>query len=178
MTKQPPPPALVAGPYKTPRCRVGRDFPCVVHGDRPVRGLTDAPVPWPFGFAAKGKRQLFVSGGLERAVRTESVRAVVYHWGVSRSTVESWRRALGVERMTEGTTQLWVDLAPVRFGDPRRYRSGGKPPRKLSDAQVARIRRRAARGERAVVLAAENGVTRQYVGELVKGKARATEPLA
>jgi hypothetical protein len=74
--------------------------------------------------------------------------------------------------MTEGTKQLWKELAPVRLGDPRRYRAGGQPARKLSDAQVAAIRRRAAKGERAVVLAEEFDVTRQYIRELVTGAAR------
>ena len=51
------PPVLFAGPYRTPKCRVGRDFPCVINGDRPVRGLTEAPILWPYAYGAV----LFVS---------------------------------------------------------------------------------------------------------------------
>lgn len=59
-------PALVAGPYRTPRCRIGGKFPCVINGTRTVVGITKAPIPWPYARAVKGNRQLFVSGGLER----------------------------------------------------------------------------------------------------------------
>ena len=76
---------LVAGPYCTPRCRIGKVFRCAVNGARQVVGITDAPIPWPYALAVKGNRQLFVSGGLERAIRRESVQAVVDHWGVNRS---------------------------------------------------------------------------------------------
>jgi len=167
-----PAPTLIAGPYATPGCKVGAEFPDLLHGDRPIRGLTDAPISWPFSYAPKGNRQLHVTGDLERAIRTESVMAVAHWWGVSRWWVERARRALGVARMTPGTTALWRELATVRLGRPRKGAHGHGPP-KLSDAQVRDLRRRAAKGETNAALGRRFRVSRQYVGQLVAGRRRA-----
>lgn len=172
MPSKPPAPALVAGPYKTPRCKVGREFYCVINGDREVRGITDAPIPWPYAYAQANVRQLFVSGDLFRAVRTESVRAVAWHWGVSRSQVEAWRRVLRIPRMTPGTAQLWRELAPVRLGDPRKYKPDGAVPHKLDRAKVAQLRQRAAKGESAAALGVAFGITRQYASAIISNKVR------
>ena len=167
-----PPPKLL-GHYRTPRCKPGQVFPCVVHGDCEVTGITDAPIPWPFARARGNVRQLLVSGDLERAIRTESQKAVAYYWGVSIWQVTDWRRALRVERMNPGTARLWRELAPARLGPDARARGGGSKP-KITKAQVAQLRKRAARGERIVVLAQELGITRQYASAIVSGKARPT----
>jgi hypothetical protein len=165
-------PALVAGPYRMPRCRAGQILPCVLNGDRKVMGFTDAPIPWPYAFAVKGNRQLFVTGGLERAIQKESVQAVVYHWGVSRWWVGVCRRALGVPRMTEGTTARWLELCELRFAQRR----GCYAARKLTREQVKHILRRHSRGEVAARLAREYGVSRQYVSQLVQRDRRSREP--
>lgn len=167
------PPNLIAGPYKTPRIKPGVDVPGVVLGrggvvDGPhvVRGLTDAPIAWPWTIAGGGsRRQLIVFGDLEKAIRTESVQAVAYWWGISRWWVERARRCLEVPRMNEGTTQLWRDLAKTRLASAR-------APTRLDDAQIAEIRKRAAAGESGAVLTKEFSITRQYLSLLLRGERR------
>src|ERR1700722_17200632 len=123
------------GSYRTPRCKPGQVFPCVINGDREVTGITDAPIPWPYNVPRAAVRQLLVSGDLERAIRTESNQAVAYYFGVSRWQVDDWRRRLQVPRMNPGTAQLWKELAPARLGDPRKYRPVRRQARKLNDAE-------------------------------------------
>lgn len=177
--------ALIAGPYKPPRFKVGGELaglvacrtcrvnPEAVAGPHPVRGILDGPIPWPYTVIAGSRPQLIITAELERAVRTESVQAVAYYWGVSRSWVERARRVLGVPRMTEGTKQLWRDLAETRLGDGR-ARGGGRHD-KLEAKQRRSIIRRRLKGESAAELAREHGVTRQYVGLLVSRAAARSE---
>jgi hypothetical protein len=115
---------LIAGPYAAPRCRVGRGLYCLVRGDVAVRGMTDAPVPWPYTTVRGGTPSLIVCGDLARAVAVESAAAVARHWGVGRKVVSGWRRALGVGRMTEGTRRRWSELAEAKLGGHRG--DGGK----------------------------------------------------
>jgi hypothetical protein len=54
----------------------------------------------------KGRaKSLVVFKGLARAVRRESGVAVAHHWSVDKQTVWKWRKALGVGRVTEGTSK-------------------------------------------------------------------------
>lgn len=162
-------PVLIRGPYWPPRCDVGQKFPCSIRGPRVVRGMTDAPISWPFAYAEKGKRQLLVSGDLERAIRGESAKAVAYHFGVSRDQVQDWRRSLGVGRMTAGTTALWRSLFPSRI----KHRGPGQIAnlvRRMSPDRIAEMRRRIADGETRTAIAAELGLSRQHVGRIVKGQ--------
>ena len=93
------------GTYPTPRFRYGRKVVCEVRGEVIVAGMTDAPIPWPIGKRGRG-RSLIVFKGLARAVRQESNQAVAYWWGVDPQTVSKWRRLLGVDRATPGTSRL------------------------------------------------------------------------
>jgi hypothetical protein len=79
-----------------------------------VAGLSDAPIQWPYVAqpGGNGYRSLILCGDLVRAVRRESEIAVMHWWGVSRHTVLKWRKALGVEKNTEGTRDLASRLAP------------------------------------------------------------------
>ena len=79
-----------------------------------VGGMSDAPIQWP-RVLETGRPSLIVCGELVRAVKQESAAAVAHHWGVCETTVWKWRIALGVGRMTEGTTQLYRDLVPSRL---------------------------------------------------------------
>ena len=94
---------LLFGPYRTPKCKVGRRLRCVMRGKVTVAGLSDAPIQWPYvpQPGGNGYRSLILCGDLVRAVRRESETAVAHWWGVSRHTVLKWRKALGVEKNTD-----------------------------------------------------------------------------
>jgi hypothetical protein len=86
-----------------------------------VTGWTEARIPWPrcrgpFG----GGVGLLVDDELARAIQRESVLAVCYWWGVSRSALRFWRKAFGVRRMdSEGSRRLI--LGAVQQGLEARY---------------------------------------------------------
>jgi hypothetical protein len=75
-----------------------------------VAARSDARLPWPRCHLAQGRARghgLLVDKELARAIRHESAAAVGHWWGVSRSTVLHWRKALGVGRMdAEGSRRL------------------------------------------------------------------------
>jgi hypothetical protein len=97
---------LLYGPYRTPKCRVGSELECEARGRTVIiAGISDAPIQWPYA-KKRGKQSLILCGNLVNAVAVEAVLAVAYHWGVSRSTVNSWRRALGVPTNNPGTLRL------------------------------------------------------------------------
>ena len=128
-----PRPPLLGGPYRAVRVRPGHTVVCLMRGEVEVHGVTegarstdDGPLAWPYVEPCPGTRRLtmLVLGDLPRAVRTESVQAVCHYWRVGRHTVQRWRRALGVGRMTAGTRALWAALAPTRLGRDARSRGG------------------------------------------------------
>jgi hypothetical protein len=81
-------PPLLNKPYRAPKAAEG-DYLFCEHrdGDVAVEGFTSAPIPWP-AYRRPGARPdhftPILTGDLVRAVRTESVAAVVYWWGISR----------------------------------------------------------------------------------------------
>jgi hypothetical protein len=93
------------GSYETPRFRYGDRVRCEVRGELVVMGLSDTPIPWPVGLRGKAK-SLVIYLGLAEAVRRESSAAVCHYWGVTGKTVSTWRKALGVGQLTEGTSLL------------------------------------------------------------------------
>lgn len=107
------------GTYSAPPLRPGARASCLVR-DRTliVRDWSDAPIPWPRGYAPTertgGGVSLVVDEALARAVRTESAAAVAYWWGVSGSTVVKWRRALGATRKNNPGTQVLVRAATAK----------------------------------------------------------------
>lgn len=144
----PDPPKLLGGPYAMPRCRVGKPLFDTIRGDLVVATITDTPIPWPFGRVSRACRGApILTGDLERAVRVESNQAIQYYWGVSRWTVERWRRALGVERMNPGTAAVWKELSASKVQSARARRRARSPAarRKMSlRAKAAWARRKAA----------------------------------
>ncbi len=113
-----------------PVCRVGELLLTVDHGEQTVRGITDAPMPWPYAIRWT-RRSLCLTEGLVHAVRTETVLAVSTWWGVSRSTAHSWRRELGVRRMNPGTLEVWRRSAPRLLRRRKKAANGGikrRPP--------------------------------------------------
>lgn len=146
---------LLYGPYRMPRCRLGGTLRCAVRGDVLVKGISDAPIPWPMTRLKRGRLLHVLCGGLIEAICCESEQAVAYHWGVSVSTVWKWRKALGVDATTEGTSRLrreWFSepwalevraKAHARTSDPERNakiaaaKRGMPRPRHVIDAMVA-----------------------------------------
>jgi len=94
------------GTYTTPRFRYGARVVCQARVE--VVGLTDAPVPWLIGQRGRHKA-IVLYGALVKAVRRESSLAVQHWFGVGPFTVWKWRKALGVDRNTEGTSRLFSE---------------------------------------------------------------------
>jgi hypothetical protein len=113
---------LLFGPYRTPLCRAGGVLACAVRGRVVVRGLSDAPMPWPVEVSPAqrgGRAAPVVCGGLLKALRRESSVAVQHWFGLSEGTVARWRRALGVPRATHGTARLYRQNALRTFSRPK-----------------------------------------------------------
>jgi hypothetical protein len=91
-------PYQLRGTYHAPPVRVGQVVRCRMRGRVRVTGFTAARIPWPVGSTGAGRHTLVVYGGLLRALRKETTGAVGRWWGVSPTTVDIWRRALGIAR--------------------------------------------------------------------------------
>src|SRR5437867_496390 len=102
---------LLHGPYRAPRCRLGKTLCCKVKGEVPVTRISAGPIPWPMTTKRGGKPSMILCGDLVKAVRRESVLAVCHWWGVGRCTVWEWRQILGVGATNEGTSRLRHDYA-------------------------------------------------------------------
>src|SRR5687768_5155031 len=96
---------LLHGPYRSPRCRLGRKLFCEIKGWVPVTRLSAGRIPWPVTTHNRG-RAFNLCGDLVKAVRRESAAAVCHWWGVTGQTVSKWRKALGVDQYNEGTRNL------------------------------------------------------------------------
>jgi hypothetical protein len=128
------------GTYRTPRFRYGRTVRCEVRGEVEIVGLHEAPIPWPVGKKGRAKA-LVVFKDLARAVRRESEVAVAHHWGVGVTAVWKWRVALGVERVTEGTSKRLSDHArepKVVAGLKKAQAKSGDPTRRAKLAAAMR----------------------------------------
>jgi hypothetical protein len=134
------------GKYRTPRFRIGQRVRCQVRGEMVIRGMTDAPIPWPLGSpkGRGGRRSLIVYKDLAKAIRREANQAVAYWWGMDPQTVTKWRRLLNVARGTQGTTRLFREyisetgdtmraLGVLKARDPERRR-------KIADARRGKPR--------------------------------------
>ncbi|HWV98498.1 MAG TPA: hypothetical protein VNZ64_02280 [Candidatus Acidoferrum sp.] len=98
---------LIDGPYYPPRTARGRFLVCQLRGTVKVGGYTDAPIPWPRIWR---RRSLVICGDLLRALRTESVYAVSYHWGLSRAIVSRYRQQLSIPRYNPGSYRLFREF--------------------------------------------------------------------
>ncbi len=108
------------GKYRTPRFKLRDVVFDACNGEVIIVGLTDAPIPWPIG--RRGRfRSIILYGDLEKAVRRESNLVIAHWWGVSGQTVTKWRKALGVDFTTEGTSQRRREALEPR-GDAMRAR--------------------------------------------------------
>ncbi len=95
---------LIDGPYYAPRTARGRFLVCELRGKVKVGGYSDAPIPWPRIWR---RRSLIICGDLFRALKTESVYAVSYHWGLSRAIVSYYRQQLNIPRYNPGSHRLF-----------------------------------------------------------------------
>jgi hypothetical protein len=133
---------LLFGPYRTPRFNYGDVVTCEIRGDVKIVGLTAARIPWPKCRTGKRCRAIILYGALADAVRRESAQAIEYWWGVGSFTVWKWRKALGVDRLTEGTSALLSRWAPetIQSAEANRRR---EPTLKSSErrAKIAAARR-------------------------------------
>ena len=71
-------------------------------GECVVTSPSSAPIPWPRVQALdlKSRSRLLVDEELLRAIRTESVQAIIYWFGVSKGVVCDWRRTFDCKRRT------------------------------------------------------------------------------
>jgi hypothetical protein len=86
-------------------------------------------------------KSLVVYRALAKAVRRESNQAVCHWWGVTPQTVTKWRRTMGVERATEGTSRLHHDYAlgpGVTAGRAKAQVKAADPQRRRKIAQAKR----------------------------------------
>lgn len=109
---------FVGGPYAPPLVPIGRWLKCELRGELQVSGYTNALIPWP---AATGHhKQLIVCGDLVRALKTESVLAVAFHFAISRGLVSEYRSRLNIERFTAGSQRLfWRSVNLARTPEAR-----------------------------------------------------------
>jgi hypothetical protein len=96
---------FVGGPYEPPFVPIGGWLRCMLRGRLQVGGYSNSLIPWPV--AGNHPRQLVVCGDLAKALRTESRLAVCFHFGISPQTVSEYKRQLGIERLTAGSTFLF-----------------------------------------------------------------------
>jgi hypothetical protein len=125
------------GQYRTPRFRYGDVVTCAMRGDMKVVGLSNARIPWPKGRTGKRSRALILYGALAQAVRRESVCAVAYWFGIARFTVWQWRKALGVDRRTPGTSALRSRWAPETVQSTKAHRR--REAAQISPQRAAKI---------------------------------------
>ncbi len=109
---------LVDGPYLPPLVPIGARLRCELRGELEVDGYTNALIPWP---TAKGRRkQLILCGDFLRALRTESVAGMAFHFGISHALVSELRQRFGVERYTAGSMRLfWRNIELARTDEAR-----------------------------------------------------------
>lgn len=147
---------LLHGPYVPPKCRRGDALHCE-YRDREVKvgGMTDAPIQWPRALKT-GKASPIVCGDLVRAIRAESEIAVAHHWGVCVVTVWSWKKVLGVPRITEGGARLYREYKPEKLTDEAaaRGRKAAVEPEAIERQRAAKAGKPAHPNTRAALLEA------------------------
>lgn len=91
---------FIAGRYRPAAFRKGDHAFCLFRDtDVIITSWTDARIPWPRRRAIDqaGGSGLLVDEELARAVRNESVVALRFWFGASKTALQNWRRALGID---------------------------------------------------------------------------------
>jgi len=137
-------PELLFGPYHLPPVRLGDRAHCQIRGEVEIIAWSDSPLPWPIG-KRDGKRGnpsgLVLFGDLVKALRRESSGPICFWWGVTRQTVVSWRKALGIKDITEGTQRV-IDETSHRLLEARRSGTKAKRNKPASNASPPDPRQR------------------------------------
>ena len=131
---------LLDGPYYPPRTDRGRFLVCQLRGKVKIGGYSDAPLPWP---RIWHRRSLVICGDLLRALKTESVYAVSYHWGLSHAIVSKYRQDFRIARLNPGSHRLWrkvIDAA--RTPEARAKQSAFREGRTSTESRRDRVRLR------------------------------------
>ena len=118
----------LVGCYKAPDIAIGSTVHDEYHGDVVVEGFTKTPIPWP-GFTLRGQHvglMPILFDGLVRAVAEESEMAIAHYWGVSRGTVNLWRRVIAG---CEDPNAVFTALAVKRVDPAFQRRFGGETRR-------------------------------------------------
>jgi hypothetical protein len=137
---------FVGGPYRPPKLPRGGFLKCAVRGKTRVCGYSNGLIPWPVSW--RHPKQLIVCGDLLEALRRESVRAIVFHFGISHATASKLRTLLGIERYNAGSMRLfWRNVNLARTDEARKKMSRareGKPSRESARdrERLRRIQRR------------------------------------
>jgi hypothetical protein len=100
---------LLYGPYEPPALQRGDCATCERRGDVVITSISAGRIAWPRcrGIESRGGSGLLLAGDLVRAVRSESAAAIAYWWGVTRTVVIRWQKALdGNRRNNDGTKRL------------------------------------------------------------------------
>jgi hypothetical protein len=84
---------------------------------------------------------LVVFKDLHRAILRESNQAICHWWGVTPQTVSKWRKALGVERDTEGTSRLSSEYGCEPWAVAALEKARGKARDPQRRAKIAEARR-------------------------------------
>jgi len=107
------PPPVLLGTYTPPALRKGDRVTCLYRdAECVVTSWSDAPIQWPRvrAIGHRGGSGLLVDATLLRAIRTESVNALMHHFGVGHRCVWCWRKAFGITQLgTEGSRRLHAE---------------------------------------------------------------------
>ena len=122
--------AAAARALSRPSLRVGDRATCLLQDcEVVVTSWTDALLSWPRCrpiTAPLGHPSLLVEDELARAIRTESAAALMHWWSVGGGVVWRWRKALGVDRLSNPGSNRLVRAAASK-GGCRCRRNGTRP---------------------------------------------------
>ncbi|MBV9468548.1 MAG: hypothetical protein JOZ57_04835, partial [Abitibacteriaceae bacterium] len=120
---------LLAGPYKSPKVKIGDPMVDEIRGPVEVGTWSKGKIPWPC-IRTAGRSAFVLTGDLVKAVQNESSLAIQHWWGVSPSTVHRWRKALGCDQYNEGTLRLHREWKPEKISaaDAKRGQRKGASP--------------------------------------------------
>jgi hypothetical protein len=152
------------GPYRTPRFKYGAKVMDEIRGQVVIVGVHDGPIPWPIGKRGRS-RALILYGELAKAVRQEANIAIQHWWNVRHSTVQKWRRALGVKHENAGTTELRREHFDQPWGHRARRLAWAKARDPARRAKIAASRRGKPRPPHVIAAMSQANLARKLPAE-------------